>query len=284
MSTLEEGKRELEDVEAIRFVTGTLLELSAERIKQLREKFEQNQLFYAEISDLYALVKWNAERRDELAKAIPARGKRLSIALTSNSRFYGSLNRHIVDTFVKHIETQENRSFMVIGTVGQRLMEFTPHRNKAVYLSFAGDQPTQSEVHHLLQQLEPYSEVLVYHPQFVNVFLQDVGVLDMTHSAPEVKQQHADVNYLFEPELPRILSFFETRVRYLLFQRAMLESELARTAARLTTMSRAEERAGTEIAQLRTSILKEQQTFDSLSLLESIAGTLKWRVAAKNNL
>lgn len=282
MSTLEGKQQELEAIRTVRFVTGTLLEVSAERIKKLRDKFEQNQLFYAEISDLYSLVKWNAARRDELAQAIPTAKKKLSLAITSNSRFYGSLNRHLIDAFLKHIAEQENRSFMVIGNVGQRLMESTPYRRKCVYLNFAGDQPTQNEVHHLLRELEVYGEVLVYHPQFVNVFLQDVGVLDMTHSAP-VAEKTETVEYLFEPELPRILSFFETRVRYLLFQRAMLESELARTAARLTTMSRAEERAGDELKRVRTSILKEQQTLDSLRLLESLAGTLKWRTAAKDN-
>jgi len=283
MSTLERGQKELEDIETIRFVTGTLLEISAERIKHLREKFEKNQLFYSEINDLYSLVKWNAARRDELAQAIPPRDRKISIAVTSNSRFYGSLNRHLLDAFSKHIDAHENRSFMVIGSVGQRLMEATPHKRRCVYVSFAGDQPTQSEVRHLLSQLESYREILVYHPQFVNVFLQDVGVLDMTHSTP-LQADAADISYLFEPELPRILSFFETRVRYLLFQRAMLESELARTAARLTTMSRAEERASTQMAEARRSLHREQQTFDSLSLLESIAGTLKWRVATKNNL
>lgn len=280
--SLEQKQQEYESIRTIRFVTSTLLEVSAERIKKLREQFEKNQLFYAEVSDLYSLVKWTADRRDELVQAMPVREKKISIALTSNSRFYGSLNRHLIDTFTKHIESQQNRSFMVIGSVGQRLMEATPHQKKCLYLNFAEDNPAPREVQRLMEELEPYSEILVYHPQFVNVFLQDVGVLDMTHSVTAHKADD-EVEYLFEPELPKILSFFETRVRYLLFQRAMLESELARTAARLTTMSRAEEKAVQEMKRARIGILKEQQTFDSLRLLESLAGTLKWRTAAKNN-
>lgn len=283
MSTLEQKLRELEDVQTIRFITGTLLEVSVARIKKLRDQFEQNQLFYAEINDLYSLVKRKVGRRDELVTSISARTKRISIAITSNSRFYGSLNRHLIDSFVKHIAAQKNRSFMVIGSVGRRLVEMTSHSQKCVYLSFVGDQPTQDEIYSLMGKLEPYSEILVYHPQFVNVFLQDVGVLDMTHSTG-VAAREDDIEYLFEPELPKIVSFFETRVRYLLFARAMLESELARTAARLTAMNRAEERAGQELSRMRVGIHKEQQTLSSLQLLESLAGTLKWRTITKNSL
>lgn len=285
MSTLEQKQHEYEDVRTIRFVTSTLLEVSAERIKKLRDQFEQNQLFYSEISELYALVKANAERNDELAQAISKKERKVSVAITSNSRFYGTLNRQIITSLSRHIEEQkaETRTYMVIGSVGQRLMENSSLKKKCVYLSFAGDNPTQLEVQHLLNELDPYGEILILYPQFVNVFTQSIGKLDVTHTAPPEKKHEEDVEYLFEPELPRILSFFETRVRYLLFQRAMLESELARTAARLNSMSRAEDRATQEMKKVRVAILREQQTFDSLRLLESLAGSLKWRTAAKHN-
>lgn len=284
MSSLEQKQREYDDMRAIWFVANTLLEVSAERIKHLRDRFEQNQLFYAEISELFGTIKRSAQKRKELDRMVRAGKRSVSIAVTSNSRFYGSINNQIINAFIKHIESHPDRSFMVIGAVGERLMASTQFRKKSVYISFAGDHPTQNEVRHLLDEIEPYADVLIFHPQFVNVFLQEVGILDMNQTGGAVSSGLGDVEYLFEPELPRILKFFETRVRYLLFQRAMLETELARTAARLTAMSRSEERASNVLKHVRMMIRKEQQTLDSQRLLESLAGIVKWKKIPRINL
>lgn len=276
MSTLESQKRELVEVTGVRFITNTLLEISAERIKHLRDRFEQNQLFYTEIKELYALVKESASRNDDLKPLAQKESRSISVAVTSNSRFYGSINKAVIDAFSKHMEEVPGRSFMVVGNVGERLLEGTPFRKKAVFLSFAGDEPTVGELRHLLKELDDYTEVLVYYPQFVNVFYQDVGVLNLSEEI-EASKGGEMVEYLFEPELPEILRFFETRVRHLLLSRAMLEAELARTAARLTTMNRADERALTVLKRLASAIRKEEQTLDSLRLIESLSGFQKWR-------
>jgi F-type H+-transporting ATPase subunit gamma len=284
MSTLETQKRELSEVSSVRYITNTLLEISAERIKRLRDRFEQNQLFYTEIRDLYALVKGSAERRQELPKDQPKRSRQISVAITSNSRFYGSINAAVIDAFKKHMGESPNRSFMVIGNIGERLLSGTPERKRSVFLNFAADQPTGGEIKHLLKELDSYAEVLFFYPQFINVFLQGVGVLNLSEQVESRGDEQAPVEYLFEPELTQILQFFETRVRHLLLSRAMLESELARTAARLTTMNRADERAQGVLKRLSVSIRKEEQTLDSLRLIESLSGFQKWRKTKKYNV
>lgn len=285
MSTLETQKRELSEVSSVRYITNTLLEISAERIKRLRDRFEQNQLFYTEIRDLYALVKGSAERRQELTVVqTTKRARQISVAVTSNSRFYGSINAAVIDAFKKHMGESPDRSFMVIGNIGERLLSGLPERKRSVFLSFAGDQPTGGEIRHLLTELESYSEVLIFYPQFINVFLQGVGVLNLSEHVESQSNEHKSIEYLFEPELPLILQFFETRVRHLLLSRAMLESELARTAARLTTMNRADERALNVLKRLAAAIRKEEQTLDSLRLIESLSGFQKWRKTKKHNV
>ena len=107
------------------------------------------------------------------------------------------------------------------------------------------------------------------------MFSQDTAVLDITHTPPRVKTE-SSIEYIFEPELPQILTFFEGRVRFLLFQRAMLETELARTAARFVAMSGAEQQSDATIKKLRSFITALENSMRNRQLLESLTGFSKF--------
>lgn len=275
---ISEQKEQLEEYEAISLVTSTLFEISAQNISHLRESFEKNRLFYADISDLYRVVKQTAIARGHLSELNPATLKGVSVAFTSNTRFYGSINTTIMETFLEHMKVTKRDCF-VIGNTGRAFMEnFGNEKKRCAFFSFAGDQPTTQEMRQFLKKMAVYDQVYVFYPSFINVFHQDVVVLDITHT-PTVDDSGAKelVDYIFEPELPKILSFFDTRVRYLLFQRAMLEAELARTAARLMSMSSAHERAGEAVRHARRMLRREIDTFNDMRLLETLAGARRWK-------
>ena len=279
MPTIEQKKQELEDFRTVRFVSSTLLEISAGRIRELRTEFEKNQIFYKEVSSLYSTVKANAIREGDIETPISKKQKVAAVAMTSNSRFYGPLNRKIMDTFM-HAMGESVRDCIVIGATGRRYMEATQNTKPCQYLTFNDDHPSMQEMRQFLVTISTYDQVFVFYPRFVNAFTQDVAILDIHHASGDnasLKTHTEKIDYIFEPELPKILRFFETRVRQLLFYRAMLETDLARTAARLVAMQGAEERADTVIEKVRVSIRKEKETFDTMRLLESLAGIAQWK-------
>ena len=284
MSTIEKKKQELEDFKTVRFVSSTLLEISAQRIKTLRTEFEKNQIFYAEVSNLYSAVKSNAIRLHEMEADVPKEKKAVAVAMTSNSRFYGALNRNIMEAFLDSMK-EHTRDCVVIGHTGKRYMEIVGGQKNCQYLAFSSDHPSNREMRHFLNTVSVYDQVFVFYPTFVNAFDQKVSVLDINHTTSQEEarvEETEDIEYIFEPELPKILRFFETRVRHLLFYRAMLEAELARTAARLVAMQGAEERADTVIEEVGVSIRKEKETFDTMRLLESLAGITQWKQSQKH--
>lgn len=270
---------ELRELETVRFVTGALFEVSAESIGRLRLSFEKNRLFYTEISELYQSIKQAAFVRGHLESKPSTKIRGVSVAFTSNTRFYGSVNSDVMQTFMEHMRVTK-RDCVVIGKTGRTFMNNYPEfAKRCSFFVFEGDQPTIKEMRQFLKKVDVYDQVYVFHSSFVNVFSQNVAALDITHT-PHVDEQGGDesqIDYIFEPELTKILHFFETRVRYLLFQRAMLESELARTAARLLAMSRAEERADEALKRVRHSLKREQETFNDMRLLESFSAIVKWR-------
>jgi F0F1-type ATP synthase gamma subunit len=105
-----------------------------------------------------------------------------------------------------------------------------------------------------------YDRVIVYFPKFESLVRQDVGVTDITQTLDTGKTVPEDeLSILFEPDLSMILEFFRMQVRSLLFLRVLLEADLARTAARLITMSGAEERS-TEMMKIKRRELRKLQT------------------------
>ncbi len=280
MATLIGARRkELNDLETIRFVTSALFEVSAEKIDRLRTSFGENVIFYKEIGDLYKYVKRAASLRNQLPNGDKSIPQRISIAFTSNSRFYGSVNTDVMKSFVKNIHSTKG-DYMVIGRMGEFFMRNFSDMSKGVsFLSFEKDDPTTEEVRLFLGKVAAYNQIYIFYSTFVNIFTQKVSILDIAHTPTPDASGHIKegAGYIFEPELPKILTFFESRVRYILFQRVMLESELARTSARLIAMNRAQDRADGALDSLRRLLKRDADTFNDARLLEAFSAISKWK-------
>ncbi|HQU08240.1 MAG: hypothetical protein B7X04_04090 [Parcubacteria group bacterium 21-54-25] len=283
MATIaDKRKQDLRELEALRFVTSALFEVSAEKIDALRAAFEKNSAFYTDISDLYLAVKKTALLREEKSAPAGARASatphNLFVAFTTNARFYGSINTDIMHTFLSQIQ-KEAGDYLVVGKVGESFLQDFPREARTIATrSFQDDEPTPEEIKSFLRDTATYDHVYIFHSSFVNVFTQHVATLDIAHT-PTTASTHAaeNIDYLFEPELPRILAFFETRVRHLLFRRVLLESELARTASRLIAMNAAEDRAETAVASEQKLIRRASEMFRDARLLEAFSAIAKWK-------
>lgn len=279
-SSLGIRQNELEDLETIGSVASALFNVSAEKIKRLRAAFEKNKTFYDDIADLYQSIKQTAFERGELPKKSVTVVQTVTVAFTSNIRFYGVVNAEVIEAFIKHMKSGVTSDYIVIGRTGKTLMENAPDvQGRVSYYAFKEDEPDDEERRQFLKNVASYNQVQIFYPSFRNVFSQKVVMQDITHtpSAETISGKTLAFDYIFEPELPKILNFFETKVRYLLFKRVMLESELSRTAARLIPMNRAQDRSVEEIIRLRRAIRRKSTNFNDLRLLESFSAISKWK-------
>ena len=271
---------ELEDLETIGFVASALFDVSAEKISRLRNAFEKNKAFYDDIANLYQSIKQTAFERGELPQKSVTVVQTVTVAFTSNIRFYGAVNAEVIRSFVDHMRSGAKSDYIVIGRTGKMLMGNAPDcQSRTSYYSFKEDEPTGDERRQFLKSVVPYSQVQMFYPSFLNVFSQKVVMQDITYTphTATISGETLAFDYIFEPELPKILEFFETKVRYLLFKRVMLESELARTAARLLSMNQAQDRSGDAIVRLRRAIRRDTENFNDLRLLESFSAISKWK-------
>ena len=279
-SSLGTRQSELEDLETIGSVASALFNVSAEKIRRLRAAFEKNKAFYDDIAELYQSIKQTAFERNELPKKSVTVVQTVTVAFTSNIRFYGVVNAEVMEAFIKHMRSGIESDYMVIGRTGKTLMMNVPDLQKrASYYAFKEDEPNDEESRQFLKNVVSYNQVQIFYPSFRNVFDQKVVMQDITYtpSAATAPGHTLAFDYIFEPELPKILNFFETKVRYLLFKRVMLESELSRTAARLIPMNKAQDRSVEEILRLRRATRRKIANFNDLRLLESFSAISKWK-------
>ncbi len=277
MSTIADLKAELEEGTTLNFISSAFTEASAARIGRIRTQFEANRQFYDEISHVYHLVRLSSQGTDLARSKDTIRKKVLSIAVTSNQRFYGNLNAVIMRSFLEAIASRQTDS-MIIGATGHDYMKAVDYKKPFTKIIFLHDDPTSDETRAFLDAIMPYDAVVVYHPKFVSLVTQNVGEIDITQAmVAGDKTSEDEIHMLFEPESQKILEFFQRQVRALLFLHVMLEANLSRTAARLITMSNAEERSAELIKKKHAEIRKLQASIVNEKLLETFAGMGQWK-------
>lgn len=276
MSLVQDTRKELEDIRSIQTLSGVMRDLSVSRVQKLREDFQRNLDFYKEVevffNQVQSLVNQNyANIAAEMRKRPVA-----NIAITSNHRFYGALNREVVEFFLKNWEKADNH--IVIGKTGQGQMEGDERYDRCKFISFDEDNPTRWEMQKFVSLTKGYSRAVVYFPKYRTPFHQEPAAMDLVHLSEggvELEDRSLD-EFIFEPDLPLIHDFFSTQVQYVLIQRIMLETDLSRTAKRLIRMDTAESSATEMYSQKERELRASIQRQLDISLFESISGLKKW--------
>lgn len=272
MSSITDLQEGLAQIKTAQFVTTMLRDISATRLQNIRNDFEANQSYYRELHEIMGYVKGYAAREGVLLPQ--AAKKRLYVAVTSNRRFYGALNRLVMKAYLKARSEDTEADGYVIGQTGHTYLEQqSTSLASSVTKQFTGDVPEPEEAAVVVRDAEAYQEVIVIHPTFINSFQQVPQQTDISH-VPKASAA-ADLlpfEYICEPELPALLTFFMTQIRLVLLERVFLETQVALTGARLMKMQRARERATELVGVEEQNIHKAIRTIQSMHLLETFTG------------
>lgn len=289
MPTIRELKDTIEEGRALEALTQSYSEISAAKLKRIRRGIEQNRVFYNEIASLYFTIKQVAETRKRLqtqnvvdllshpgrAQFIPQKEikKTLTILLTSNYRFYGILENNLIRFYVQN-SNRASTDHLVVGKTGAAYLKEIKTPFPFDTIVFEKDIPTETELSELVKKTRGYDRILVFHSQFRTVLYQAPFIRDITQAEYEAAMPKHVIDYIFEPEIDKILAFFDTQISGLMLEQTFLESELARTAARLISMDTAETNAQNFIAEQELLIAQEKRSRYNTELLETIASSL----------
>lgn len=282
MASIQDLTDRLETGLSLKYIAQSYTEISARKLKEIRRDVERNRSFFSELSNLYHAIKVVAAEKYHLFSQ--KNSKVAVVLLTSNFRFYGSLNTRLVDFFVKETKSRPGDYFLV-GKAGEELLKTHDFSANYETVIFKKDLPSNEELKSLVGRLLAYKQVLVFYPQFQSILLQQPVVKDITESQV-VKEfnetEHQGLldailgkhptwsdDYIFEPSIEKILEFFDTQMITLLIEETFLEAELAKTAARLVTMDQAQIKAEEYVSTERRDLARAVIALKNGHLLES---------------
>jgi ATP synthase F1 gamma subunit len=285
MSQVADIRRSVDGYRMTGFITGALQEISAIKMQDLRKQFEQNALFFSGLREVYGVVKAHALAlaHASVTESPQSHGKDIYIGLTSNKRFNGTLNRDIVRSLVSMLGSAQGSDFLMVGLTGAQYLEETTVPEQVKRTAFDDDIPNTEELQNILSLITEYDKVFVVYPKFVNPFRQDIVMTDITQT-PVAVTPVMKADYIFEPEITGMLAFFEAQVRRALFQRIMLETELARAAARTIKMQNARDRANDLKDSFEASLHHEFASIADIELLETFIGFSFWKNSSGNTV
>lgn len=279
--TIKEILANLEEGQSLKLIAQAYSEIANLKIKKLRNEVERNRLFFDEILKVYGLVKALALTK-KIAISKPK--KRLCILLTSNYRFYGNINTSLINYFVGSTAKLPDIDRMIIGKGGINFFKASNLLPNYQQVVLKDDMPGPSELIDLVKISTSYNQVLVFHSQLKTLLQQTATFTDITAIGFYLREFHTRIfnpkkgenltRFIFEPELPKILKFFDSQILTLLLEQTFLESELARTASRFISMDSAETEANKFIRQYEKLKVYAGRNKQNMAILENFAGTL----------
>lgn len=273
MPNIKELNNLIEDGQSLKLITQALGEISALRLNKIRDNTRRNRQFFDEIIQVYHMIKIIAAQKKILTKT---NEKTVSVLLTSNIRFTGLAGSQLIRYFIKNTSRFETER-VVIGKSGQQSLSSVANEIPFKVLIFKDDLPSYDELKQLTQLVYGYTKVLIYYTKFESMLSQQPAATDITASSQQTKITNKELSYIFEPEIEKVLNFFNTQVYILLLEQIFLEAELSRVAARLINMSEAEDKADTFLNEQKVKLGTAKKSINNIHLLENLISQIKFR-------
>lgn len=275
--TIRQIDERLEEGQSLKLIAQAYSEIANLKIKRIRAAVERNRLFFDEILRVYGTVKAFAIKK----KIVQIKSKkRLCILLTSNYRFYGNINSSLIKYFLGSVLSREflDVDKIILGKGGIDFFQTTKILPKYQEVILKEDMPTPSELLSLVNLSSDYNQVLVFHSKLKTLLMQQATTTDITAASLylqrlQIKSLKGEdtLHFIFEPELPKILNFFDNQILILLLEQTFLESELSRTASRFISMDDAEKQANKFTKQFEKLKALNLRSFENNKILENYA-------------
>lgn len=266
--TIKELTNLLDQANALKQISMAYTEIASNRLKKIRTLVEKNRKFLEELAIVYKVVKQVAMER----KVLPTKNnKTVSILITSNYHFYGMVNQNLTSYFAQSMK-KHSTDQIIIGKTAKEYLLGSRYLLPYSHIILKSDFPETEELDMLVNRIKTYSQILVFYSRMKTVLFQVPTFQDITQTAYLQTQAEEDIRkklVIFEPELQKILDFFETQGMNLLLQQAFLESELSRTASRLVSMDQSQMNAD-KVIHSQTALLNQaKKTAANSRLLET---------------
>jgi len=247
--TIRDLTEEILTTQTLKDIAQSYTEISSIRLRKIRKQTEGSRRFFQDLSNIFALLRYFAKiksARGGPKNQTSGNGKTVVILITSNFRFYGKVSNDASKLFMKYTQDHPSQQ-IVIGKLGIDFLKSQHYSLSYSALTFKTDMPSHTEMMELVKLIQNYGRVLVVSSEFKTILNQKATIKDLTQTQKEASAtdqlKRKDYTFILEPEIHKMIEFFDSQIKNVLLSATFLETELARVASRLITMDQAQTNA-----------------------------------------
>jgi|SRR5688572_18628540 F-type H+-transporting ATPase subunit gamma len=286
MPSLKEVKNRITSVISTQQITKAMRMVAASKLRRSQEKMHQIRPYAGKlqgiVSNLMASI--GSDNDNDWYTTKRVENKILVVAITSDRGLCGAFNSSVLKATVKLIQekysTQFNKGNVTILPLGKRSMEYFTKRKFSCqdsYWNIFGQlnfENASKAGEHIIDTFKKggYDKVEIVYNEFKNVATQILTVeqfLPLTIAASSVSNAP---DYIFEPNAEELLAGLIPQLLNVQLYRAILESNAAEHAARMTAMDKASENAGELLKELKLAYNRSRQAAITKEILEIVGG------------
>lgn len=242
---IKEVAAELEFLNVFETLAHALQEVSMLKMQNVRKDVIQARIFHEGLSQAYREVRLSSKYDPLKAKAaIVPNNKTVSVLLSANSTMYGTLSDEVYDMFNEYLQTHNSDDIIILGKMGRDKYEKEKVKREYKYFDLNDINKMYTNMLKIVSELIYYEMINIFYGQFINLFTQKPckisipGNLLQDLIGKEVENVTLDMIFSMEPSTEELERFFAQQVMGMLFKQSVTEFELARHAARVSSLEK----------------------------------------------
>lgn len=284
-------KKELNNTNSLNDLISSLEELSAMRYRKTKKNVLNTRGYLDEINFIYKQIKNNYKRVIETSggqfKEVkfrqPTKGT-VYVLLTANGGLFGDVTSRNFSNFKNYVTRVPADEVVVTGTVGQKLIEFSELKGKLNYKYFelSDSSDDRENLDSILRYCLDFRTIVIFYTRFVEILDQKpvsdsvTGdlVFEEALSSFDTNQPNFDRDFLFEPDIEKVLGLFETQMINTLFEQKVLESGLSKFTSRMVSLDSASQKIKENVSKLKLEYQRVKHIESNKKANNQISGVI----------
>ena len=284
MRTKKELEREFATYQILASLTHTYEDIALSRMQEIRKSVLVTREFLTGVEKVYLLAKASffyeishvagKRKREKELEFVRRNRKTVVVLVSGNQSLLGNIVLDAYRVFFDLIH-KITCDKVILGTIGRYLAKSARPNFEFTYFDFDDWNTNDVIIKPVCDFISKYEKILVVYPRFDSV-LRQLPQIDDISGGVRLETAKPSKKYFFEPSAREVMSYFEGQIISTLFKQKMLESMLARYAARLTVMDHGSEAIEKLINKNRHDYLVASRRLENRKLQDMFAGLSLW--------
>jgi F-type H+-transporting ATPase subunit gamma len=285
MANLKEIRIRIASVNSTMQITSAMKMVSAAKLKRAQDAITRMRPYAEKLQEILSNVSGTLDGNEGAYSQQRDIKNVLVVAITSNRGLCGGFNNNVVKEIKANVLKQFGGAKVSVLSLGKKAFDFYKKADNH-YTGEFGETPyaifdkltfdhSSAIADQIMQSFASgkFDKVVLVYNKFKNAGTQLVVNEQMLPVLPNANAKTtSSVEYIYEPEKNKILEDLIPRSLRVQLFKALLDSNAAEHAARMTAMHKATDNAGEMVKELKLNYNKARQAAITGEILEIVAG------------